>query len=484
VKLSELSAELPGSHLSGPDAEVTGICYDSRGTRAGELFVAVPGLQTDGTAFVKDALARGAAAVLCGDRAEFSAGLSALRVPNVRKGMAEAAWALSGHPERELIITAITGTNGKTTTAALLRQLLRGAGIETGLIGTLGAEFGTTLISGVRTTPEAIDLASTMRTMCDHKITHVVLEATSIGIDLERLWKLPVRVAVFTNLTRDHLDYHGTETAYLAAKERLFSERARDDFCVINVVDPAAAQLVSAAQGRVLTYGIECGDVQARDVRLSASGTTFNLRHAGRAHLISAPLLGRFNVSNILAAIASALCLGVSEETAAATLRTAQAARGRAEVVVSPAPFTVIVDFAHTPDALEKILRMVREFQPTELITVFGAGGDRDRGKRPLMGQVASVYSTLTIVTSDNPRGEEPAAIMREIKTGITATANYVMIEDRRAAIGHALRIASPGSAVVIAGQGHETDQEIAGVKYPFDDVEVAQAILRELGYA
>jgi UDP-N-acetylmuramoyl-L-alanyl-D-glutamate--2,6-diaminopimelate ligase len=312
-----------------------------------------------------------------------------------------------------------------------------------------------------------------------------VMEATSIGIDLERTWKLPFRTTVFTNLTRDHLDYHGTEDAYRNCKLRLFREQASGGFAIINQDDPAASDFIEAAHGQVRTYGLDQdADYRAVNLSLKRQGTDFQLQAESQTILVSSPLIGRFNASNILAVIGAARALGISYETIQRGLKSAAAVRGRAEVVPSSAPFTVIVDYAHTPDALEKILETLNNLDHHRVFTVVGAGGDRDKGKRPQMAATSYRLSDRLFLTSDNPRSEDPEAILDEMAAGLPANADCYRNADRKVTIGAALANADSGDIILIAGKGHEPYQEIAGVKHPFSDREVALEWLRKMGHA
>lgn len=474
-RLSEIVCELQDAQFIGAaDPVITSIECDSRQVQPGSLFVAIPGLRIDGSVYVREARDRGAAAVMSQHPLSDPSPLPLILVSNTRKALADAAWALHEHPERTLTCVGITGTNGKTTTAALLASVLELSGHRTGLIGTLGIFYGNKETESPRTTPESCDLAEHFANMHDQGYSHVVMEATSIGIDLERVRGIPFRVAIFTNLTRDHLDYHITEEAYRDAKLRLFRELPADSTAIINADDSSAPMFIEAARGKVLTYSLDHeADFRAKDMRLKRDSIAFRLHHPGGETNIQAPLIGRFNVYNVLAVLAGAYALNVPMESAVEALRSARPVRGRAEIVPLGAPYTVIVDYAHTPDALEKILTTLRALNPTRVITVIGAGGDRDHGKRPLMADVSARLSDLTILTSDNPRNEDPDFILQEMEAGLPRNAVYMREVDRRKAIGMALSEARNGDIVLVAGKGHENYQEIRGVKYSFDDRQV-----------
>jgi UDP-N-acetylmuramoyl-L-alanyl-D-glutamate--2,6-diaminopimelate ligase len=486
-RLSELLRDLADSRRIGDaDPMIQSVVYDSRRTSPGSLFVAMRGLKSDGAEFIRDALARGAVAVVAESApATHAPGIAFVQVSNARRALAELSWTFYDHPERVLTLSAVTGTNGKTTVAGCLRSVLEFAGHKTGLVGTLGISYGSTAEDSPRTTPESVELAAHFAAMRDLGYRHVVMEATSIGIDLERTWALPFRVTIFTNLTRDHLDYHGSEEAYRNAKLRLFEEQDPSGAAVINLDDPAAHYFAKAARARVLTYSLsKPADFRAEQLQLSRNSTRFDLVTSGKTVQFQAPFIGQFNAQNLLAVIAAASALGIPLEVTREALLRLPHVRGRAEMVESNAPFTVIVDYAHTPDALEKILSTLNELVHRRILTVIGAGGDRDKGKRPLMAEVAFRGSTKLFLTSDNPRSEDPEAILDDMAAGLPKHAAFVRNANRRETIESALAESGEGDIVLIAGKGHETYQEIAGVKHPFDDREVALDWLARAGFA
>jgi UDP-N-acetylmuramoyl-L-alanyl-D-glutamate--2,6-diaminopimelate ligase len=466
------------------DPEISSIVYDSRKVVPGSLFVALRGQKADGTIFIRDAIAKGAAAIVVEELPYAQLGVPVLLVPNGRKALAELAWSFYDHPERSLTFTGITGTNGKTTTATVLQHVLEFSGRHTGLAGTLGFFYGNIAVESSRTTPESVDLALHFAAMREQGILHVAMEATSIGIDLERTWGIPFAVTVLTNLTRDHLDYHGTEEAYRNAKLRLFQEQGASGTAIINIDDPAADFFMKAAAAKVRTYSLtQAADYRAEKIALTPRSTSFDLIFGGERVKIESPMLGEFNVYNLLAVIGAAHAQGVPMAVIQEALKQVPAVRGRAERVTTSAPFTVVVDYAHTPDALEKILTTLRSLKPNRIFTIIGAGGDRDRGKRPLMAQTACRLSDVLYLTSDNPRSEDPEAILSDMSAGLPGDSTYFRNPDRREAIEDALTHAGSGDIVLIAGKGHETYQEIAGVKYPFDDREIARTWLQQAGY-
>jgi UDP-N-acetylmuramoyl-L-alanyl-D-glutamate--2,6-diaminopimelate ligase len=462
----------------GPAVEIGGLAYDNRAVEPGTLFFCVPGFTRDGHDFAPDAVARGAAALVVSR--PLGLGVPEVRVADVRAAMAVAAARFHGDPTRRLPVIGITGTNGKTTTAFLVRSLLEDAGRRCGLLGTV-----TSVVAGeerptVRTTPEAIDLQRIFREMLDGGDTACAMEISSHALELRRADGIHVAVAVFTNLTQDHLDFHPTMEDYFLAKRRLFASPLTD-VRVANVDDPYGRRLAEEFPG-VVTIG---GDYRAVDVRSGFTGTDCTFVTPDGDFKVHVPLPGQFNVTNALGAWAAARALGIQPDVLAAALPGAARVPGRFEPVAEGQPFAVLVDYAHTPDSLENVLRAARELADGRVIAVFGAGGDRDRGKRPLMGEIGARLADLALITSDNPRSEDPEAIVAEILAGTGAAANVEHDVDRRASIHRAIALAEPGDVVVIAGKGHEQGQEFAGGrKEPFDDVTVAREALRSVASA
>jgi UDP-N-acetylmuramoyl-L-alanyl-D-glutamate--2,6-diaminopimelate ligase len=484
MTLRELAGLLDRATLTGDgDVEIAAVTYDSRKAGPGALFVAIRGLVADGNQFVDAARKKGASAVASEQPPR--PGTPWLHVEDARKALALLSAAVLDRPADELELVGVTGTNGKTTTTYLIDAALRAAGHKVGLVGTVQYRVGDRLTEAVRTTPEASDLQALFREMVDAACSHAVLEVSSHSLQLERVAGCAFRVALFTNLTRDHLDFHGDMDAYFQAKRRLFSDLVRPDGrAIVNADDDRAPDLVAASRAPVWTFGIDRpADFRALDIALSLEGTRFRLASPAGTFDVRSPLVGRFNVQNVLGAFAAALALGVDPQTALRGLASVTGVPGRLERVAGAPGFTVIVDYAHTDDALKNLLETVRELGPTRVITVFGCGGDRDRTKRPLMGAVASRLSDVVIVTSDNPRSESPEAILEEIQRGMNGGRKAVRhaIVDRREAIARALEMARPGDAVVIAGKGHETYQVLRDRTVPFDDRQVARDILSRL---
>jgi len=471
----------------GGDVEISGLAYDNRRVEPGTLFFCVPGFSADGHDFAPDAIARGAAALVV--ERPLGLGVPEVEVPSVRAAMGPAAARFHGDPTAELDVVGITGTNGKTTTAFLVRSLLEAAGHQCGLLGTVTAFVGGEERAVTRTTAEAIDLQCDFRAMRDGGDVACAMEVSSHALALGRADAIHFAVGVFTNLTQDHLDFHATMEDYFQAKRRLFAPTGDAQWgpprtAVLNADDAHGRRLadeLGAAGHPPVTFAIEReATYRAVDVESGFAGSSFTALTPDGPVALSTPLPGRFNVSNVLAAVAAVRALSVPLESIAAALPQAGRVPGRFEPVDEGQLFAVLVDYAHTPDALENVLSAARELSRRRVICVFGCGGDRDRAKRPLMGEIAARLADRTIVTSDNPRSEDPQAIVAEIAAGI---AGDVTVEvDRRAAIGEAIARAQEGDVVVIAGKGHEQGQEFAeGRKLPFDDMAVAREALRSV---
>jgi UDP-N-acetylmuramoyl-L-alanyl-D-glutamate--2,6-diaminopimelate ligase len=462
--------ELMGN--GAPEVDVSGLAYSSQSVTPGALFFCVPGFRADGHDFAPDAVARGAVALVC----ERPLGLAVpeLLVDDVRAAMGPVAARFHGDPTAELEVVGVTGTNGKTTTAFLLRHLFEAAGRQCGLLGTVKRVVGGVEQEVERTTPEAIDLQATFRAMLDGGDRACAMEVSSHALELGRVAGIRFACRIFTNLTQDHLDFHDTMEAYFAAKRRLFEETG---LSVVNLDDEYGRRL--AAEVDCIGFAIDRdADYRARDVEFDLMGSRFRCEMPDGVLELQSPLPGLFNVQNVLGAVAAARSLGVPAETIAAALPSFGRVPGRFEAVDEGQDFGVLVDYAHTPEALENVLLAAREVTRGRLHVVFGAGGDRDRGKRPLMGAAARRLADRVLVTSDNPRSERPEAIVDEIMEGAGPGAERHT--DRRRAIALAIDTAQPGDVVVIAGKGHEQGQEFAdGRKEPFDDVSEARKALR-----
>ncbi|HEY3886545.1 MAG TPA: UDP-N-acetylmuramoyl-L-alanyl-D-glutamate--2,6-diaminopimelate ligase [Vicinamibacterales bacterium] len=474
-----------GAALNQP---VSAVAYDSRQVQPGAVFVALRGEKADGTRFASQAVASGAVAIIA--ETPLRAGAPWIEVPDARAALAELAAAFYDDPSDELALVGITGTNGKTTTSYLLAAIFEAAGVTCGRIGTIGYRIGERELDAPRTTPEAPDLERMLRDMVAHGCGACVMEVSSHALALRRVDGLRFAAGIFTNLTRDHLDFHGDMESYFQAKRRLFEMLSDGAVGVINADDPRAADLVATAR-RPVTYAIDApADVRPGPLAFSLAGLSFEIRTPRGTLQVQSPLVGRPNAYNILAAAAAAMALDLPFTAIEGGIAGVAAVPGRFQIVSNPRDeVRVVVDYAHTDDALKHLLETARPLAGGRLITVFGCGGDRDRTKRPLMGAVAARLSDLVIVTSDNPRSEDPERIVDEIRRGIVTPAERsglkgqrgtpsMAIVDRRDAIERAIRDARPGDLVLIAGKGHEKYQVIGDRRLPFDDVEIAAAAL------
>ncbi len=480
---------IPTAPPSVGSVAITALDYDSRQAQPGTLFFCVSGLRHDGHAFAPEAIARGAAALVV--ERPLGLGVPEVPVPSVRAAMAPAAARFHRDPSARLRVIGVTGTNGKTTTAFLVRALTEATGERCGLLGTVKSVIGGAEREALRTTPESIDLQADFRAMLDGGDAACAMEVSSHALDLGRADAVHFAAAIFTNLTQDHLDYHGTMEAYFAAKRRLFvgeGESRPPGLSVINVDDPYGRRLAAEVPDAV-TFGIdEAAGYRAVDVVTGVDGAHLVLVTPAGERALTIPLRGRFNVANALGALAAVHGLGADLDSLCEALAGGVQVPGRFESVDEGQDFAVLVDYAHTPDSLANVLRAARELTRERVLCVFGAGGDRDRGKRPLMGELAARLAEVPIVTSDNPRSEEPQAIIAGIMGGAARAPRPPAAEairevvDRREAIDEAVALARPGDVLVIAGKGHEQGQEFAeGRTLPFDDVTVAREALRRL---
>jgi len=474
-----------------PDAglglEVRSLAYNSQRVESGAVFFAIQGENSDGHHFVPQALEHGAVAVVSERPAPPALEVPWVQVPKIRRALSDAARAFYGHPERALRLLGITGTNGKTTTAYLIESILRAAGLGVGLFGTIEYHVAGKTLPAPNTTPESLDLASCLVDLRDAGDSIAVMEVSSHALAQERVWGFPFTAAIFTNLTRDHLDYHLTMEDYFRAKRRLFEGLGTPPpaLAVINMDDPWGRRLIESSSSRMVTFG-SGSEAEVHPKRFS--GDANGLKAAvvtpqGPLEIVS-PLVGRPNLMNILGAVAATQSLGISAESIQQGVAGLQSVPGRFERVEAGQPFLVVVDYAHTDDALRSVLATAREFARGRVIVVFGCGGDRDRSKRALMGQAAGSLADLVVLTSDNPRSEDPLMIMNDALVGLQRTGRpYVLEVDRAAAIHRALERARAGDIVVIAGKGHETYQILNDRTIPFDDRRIARQVLEELGY-
>lgn len=471
MKLQELLAGVAvQSRTAAPELEIGEVRYDSRAVEKGDLFVAIRGYATDGHRYIEKALAQGAAAIVC---EEAPAGAPAVVVENSRRALAEIAANRFGHPADSMVMLGVTGTNGKTTTTYLIKHILEQAGHTVGLIGTNQNLIGSEVIETERTTPESYELQALFARMRDAGCTHVIMEVSSHSFVLDRVHGIRFAVGAFTNLTQDHLDFHKTMEEYRRAKARLF---AVSDRGVINLDDPAAGDMLADALCPCLTFSCEkdAADLTARNIGLHADGVSFLANTRGELARVRLAIPGHFSVENALAALGIALQLDMPLADAAKALATATGVKGRVEVVPTDTDYTVLIDYAHSPDGVENVLRAVRGFAKGRVVALFGCGGDRDRTKRPKMGAIAAALADFCIVTSDNPRTEEPQAIIDDILEGMkdTKTPTQVIV-DRPEAIRWALAHARKEDIIVLMGKGHETYQEVNHVKHHMDEREI-----------
>ncbi len=490
VKLSALVSVLSGL-VRGPESDcyVTGVVHDSRRVEPGDVFVAVPGERFDGHDFLPEAEKRGAAAaVVQAGRRHPAVSMPLVTVRDSRRALAELAAAFWGWPSRRMKVVGVTGTNGKTTTVALVASIAEAAGFAAARLGTLGLIRAGHRLETTHTTLEAPDLQRILAELADDGVEVVAMEVSSHGLALDRVWQTYFDVAVLTNITHDHLDFHRDFDDYAAAKARLFTDYAelaaghKEMRAAVNLDDPRAAAIAARARCPVIGFGIEAegAQVRATDIEFHPRGVRFTLHLPDGSWPVELRLVGRFNVENALAAAAAGVGLGFDAETIVGGLQAARAAPGRMEPVEAGQQFLVLVDYAHTPDALEKVLLEARRLTAGRLICVFGCGGDRDPAKRPKMGAIATAVADHTIITSDNPRTEEPLAIIEQIVAGVQG-GSFEVVPDRRAAIRRAIAAAGPQDTVLIAGKGHEDYQIIGRQKIHFDDREEARAAIREL---
>jgi UDP-N-acetylmuramoyl-L-alanyl-D-glutamate--2,6-diaminopimelate ligase len=488
MQLKTLAAAIPLRKVIGPlDRPVESIAYDSRRVQSNGLFVALQGEKHDGHDFIGQAVEKGAS-VIVAEREENPAAAgraTCLVVENARNALADLAATFYGLPARRLKLAAVTGTNGKTTTTFLIKHICEKAGLRCGLIGTVRYEIGERVLPAARTTPESLDLQELLSQIANAGCRAAAMEVSSHALAQERTRGLEWDVAVFTNLTQDHLDFHGTMENYFGSKTKLFiglgsQQRKRKPVAVINIDDRYGEQLLDKIDENisVITFGMGVrADFRASNYRMEFGGTSYQLDARGKSYLVRVPLIGRFNVANSMAALAAANALGIRLRDAVLSLGKSPQVPGRLEMVPARRKFQVFVDYAHTPDALLNVLKTLRELEPRRLIVVFGCGGDRDKQKRPLMGEIADRHADYAIITSDNPRKEDPEAIISAVEKGFRSD-RFEKIVDRAQAIARAIDLAQPRDIVLIAGKGHESYQEFADHTVPFEDVQVARRAL------
>lgn len=490
MKLKALLADIPHGDVSGDlDVDIHGVHSDSRRIKKGDLFIAIRGEKSDGHQFIEDAVKAGAAAIVVDEKSSSFHGVAKIQVSDCRLVLAKLAAKFYGHPSRQLKVVGITGTNGKTTTTYLVSGILEAAGLKTGIIGTITYKIGNRELPAPNTTPGADQLQELFTQMLHANLKAVVMEVSSHSLVQHRVEEIDWDAAVFTNLTRDHLDYHKTMEAYFDAKKILFKQLdplRKKPAAILNFDDEKGPELTKILKPgvRSLSYGINAkADLRAENIEQSVNGCKFNLVSGGVTTRISTSLCGTHNVANCLAAAGTALSLGIDFTTIQKGLESVKNIPGRLErVPAAPeTPFAVFVDYAHTDDALKNVLGTLKPLTKGKLIVVYGCGGNRDTTKRPLMAKVAEELADFSVVTTDNPRFEEPEEIIKQIVVGYSSSKNYETVVDRREGIAHAISLARPGDVVLLAGKGHETYQEVKGVKSPFDDRKIAAQILEQL---
>ncbi len=505
MRLSELMTSIHNPLQVSGDvrADISGLYYDSRMVKHGGLFFALKGVAVDGHRFIHTAVKAGAVAVVLEDASYALPGIPFIRVADARLAMSKMAAAFYNYPTGTIPLIGVTGTNGKTTTTYLIESILSRAGVSAAVLGTISYRFADKTFPAPHTTPESVELQKTLRELADLGALGVVMEVSSHALDQRRVDGCQFDVGVYTNLTRDHLDYHKDMASYLESKKRFFTELLVPDrqkpkrHAVVNIDDPLGHLIARSAACPVTTYGLLAdARITARDVHFSTSGISGVLSTPRGETEFHSKLLGRFNLYNILAAVSVAVVMELPMEVIRSGIEGHEKVAGRLESVDNDLGITVLVDYAHTGDALENVLKTVLEIASARIITVFGCGGDRDRGKRPIMGEIAGRYSDMAIITSDNPRSEDPSSIIEEIRAGIAplgikeytgtelcagfSAKGYTAVESRREAICLAMRVAKPGDMVIIAGKGHEDYQIIGSERRHFDDREEAAAALRE----
>jgi UDP-N-acetylmuramoyl-L-alanyl-D-glutamate--2,6-diaminopimelate ligase len=468
----------------GENPTITSIEMDSREVKKGSLFICIQGFTVDGHDFAKQAVDRGAVAVIAEKPLDLP--VPVIQVKDSRRAMAVLADAFYGQPTHRLHLIGVTGTNGKTTTTHIIERIFRNARKKTGLIGTINIKIGDEMYDVKNTTPESLILQKTFKKMVDEQVDVAVMEVSSHALHMGRVHGCDFDVAVFTNLTQDHLDYHQTMDHYRWSKGLLFAQlgnrfnHERPRFAIFNEDDPASSEYKKSTAATIITYGIDQkSDIMAKNIEITTSGTTFDLVTPIDTVRVHTKLIGKFSVYNILAAVSACLVSRVPLATIVETIEQMEGVPGRFEVVDEGQDFTVIVDYAHTPDSLENVLKTIRQFAKKKVFVVVGCGGDRDRTKRPLMAQIAAQYGDVPIFTSDNPRSEDPLAILKEMEAGVSGK-NIVSIVDRKEAIAYAINHAQEGDIVLIAGKGHETYQIIGDQVLHFDDRLVAREAIQQ----
>lgn len=484
MEIKHLIEGLNYTLLSGNlEKDIVGIEYDSKKVAKDSIFVAIKGYETDGHQYISQGISAGASVVVL-DNEEYARaveGVSFLLVDNSRKALAELSSTFFGKPATQLTLIGVTGTNGKTSVTYLLKSILKEAGYKVGIIGTIENQIDEEVVPSDVTTPESRDLQELLSRMVEKGCHFCLMETSSHALYLDRVWSIPFTGAIFTNLTQDHLDFHKSLEEYLEAKMLLFRRLGTNSFAVINQDDPASEKIIPVCPGKIVTYGLkEKADLFPQDITSTIAGTSFRLEIDGELRTISLGMLGEFSIYNSLAAIGAAIELGVSRDLIIKGIAKVHV-NGRFQVVKSNRDFAVVVDYAHTPDGLYTVLKTARKITEGRVICVFGCGGDRDKTKRPIMGRVAGELCDTIIITSDNPRTEDPDSILDMIEVGVReVTENYMKIQNRRKAIEEAISQGKAGDLVIIAGKGHEDYQIIGKTKHHFSDIEIAREFLQD----
>lgn len=481
MKLSKILDGLKFEILQGSiDSDISKIDYDSRKVEKGSLFVCVTGFKTDGHIYAEGAVEKGASAIICERELEgIDKSVTIIKVKNSREALSLISDNYYDHPASKMTMVGVTGTNGKTTTTYLIKSVLDHIGKKVGIVGTIENRIGDKKLHTERTTPESLELCELFDMMIKEDVTHTIMEVSSHSLDLHRVDFCKYDIGIFTNLTQDHLDYHITMENYKQAKGKLF-EISKN--AVINIDDAAGEYMISKAKGRILTFGIDNdADLKAENMNITANGVTYTLKYDGREYDVDINIPGKFSIYNSLGSIGACILMGIPMEDILAGLKENYGVPGRFQTIKSCKGFNAIVDYAHTPDGLENILNTAKEFVKGRIITVFGCGGDRDRTKRPIMGEIAGRLSDVCIITSDNPRTEDPEQILKDVEAGTKKTAcPYECICDRKEAIFHAVDMAKEGDVIVVAGKGHEDYQIFKDKTIHFDDAEVVKEAFGE----
>ncbi|AST58720.1 UDP-N-acetylmuramoyl-L-alanyl-D-glutamate--2,6-diaminopimelate ligase [Thermoanaerobacterium thermosaccharolyticum] len=478
MRLADVLKDIEYTIVKGNvDVDIRGICYDSRNSKDGSMFVAIKGFKSDGADYIGDAIERGAVAVLVDGEISIDKDITLIKVQNTRKSLAKIASNYYGDPSKQLFLIGVTGTNGKTSVTYMIKSILESQNNKVGLIGTIQNMIGDKVYPTERTTPESLDLQRYLRLMVDEGVKYVVMEVSSHSLALNRVDECDFDIAVFTNLTQDHLDFHKTMDDYANAKAKLF--RMAKTACVINIDDDYSSLIIENSNAKVVTYGIkDYAYIMAKDIKNDIKGAKYTVQIEDIKSDIALKIPGLFSVYNSLAAISVAFILGIPLQSVKMALKDVKI-KGRFEVLDIDAPYNVVIDYAHTPDGLENLMKAFGEYDTGRKILLFGCGGDRDKGKRPKMGEVAGKYADFVIITSDNPRSEDPMQIISEIEMGIKNTkCPYKIIENRKEAIKYALSIAKDNDIVILAGKGHETYQVLKDRVIDFDEREIVKEIL------